>query len=82
VDEDLLRWADRGDGLVLECGSLTRRRATLMYVSSANHRPPGRRCRVRPAPAMPERVNTCAAPVPELWQGAPTTVVDPETATE
>jgi hypothetical protein len=32
--------------------------------------------------AVPERVNTCAAPVPELWQGAPATVVDPETATE
>ena len=32
--------------------------------------------------AVPERVNTCTAPVPELRQGAPTTVVDPETATE
>lgn len=32
--------------------------------------------------AMPERVDTCAAPVPELWQTAPATVVDPETATE
>jgi hypothetical protein len=32
--------------------------------------------------AMPERMNTCAAPVPELWQGAPTTVVDPEMAAE
>ncbi len=32
--------------------------------------------------AVPERVNTCAAPVPGLWQGAPATVVDPETAIE
>ena len=32
--------------------------------------------------AVPERVSTCAAPVPGLWQGAPATVVDPETATE
>jgi hypothetical protein len=32
--------------------------------------------------AMPERVNTGAAPEPELWQGAPTTVVDLETAAE
>jgi hypothetical protein len=32
--------------------------------------------------AVPERVNTCAAPLPELRQGAPTTVVDPGTATE
>ena len=32
--------------------------------------------------AVPERVNTYAAPLPELWQGAPTTVVGPETATE
>jgi hypothetical protein len=32
--------------------------------------------------AVPERVSTCAAPVPGLWQGAPAPVVDPETATE
>jgi hypothetical protein len=32
--------------------------------------------------AVPERVNACAVPVPGLWQGAPATVVDPETATE
>ena len=32
--------------------------------------------------AVPERVSTCAAPVPGLWQGAPATVVRPETATE
>jgi hypothetical protein len=29
---------------------------------------------------VPERVSRCAAAVPELWLGAPTTVVDPETA--
>ena len=32
--------------------------------------------------AVPGRVNTCAALVPELWRGAPATVVDPETASE
>ena len=31
---------------------------------------------------MPKQVNTCAAPVPELWQGAATTVVGPEATTE
>jgi transposase len=32
--------------------------------------------------AEPIEVCVCNAPVPELWQGAPTTVVDPETVTE
>jgi len=32
--------------------------------------------------ARARTVNKCATPVPGLWRGAPTTVVDPENATE